>query len=235
MPRRPTSHRSTPPTTMQSYRTSDSSTGSVVRLPSQKNVGPSHKPTRHTMRRSRLSAVFRAPPSHLSLPSVSFMKRGMRALAWGTPPTMRQATKLVIVRVKGDGRCLYRSIARSLADEESRQLSPHLETKDADALRHLAWRTMCVERAQEFMRRNIVEGSLRTYCAQMRSPSFFAGEAEILALSDALKIPISVFLDSGRGSLRSIATYGEKYKKKTGKTIRVLYNGTNHYNAVLSR
>lgn len=140
----------------------------------------------------------------------------------------------MIVRVKGDGRCLYRSIARSLADEESRQLPAHLETKDADALRHLAWRTMCVERAQEFVRKNIVEGSLRAYCAQMRSPSFFAGEAEILALSDALKIPISVFLDNGRGALRSIATYGEKYKK-SGKNIRVLYNGTNHYNAVLSR
>lgn len=144
--------------------------------------------------------------------------------------------RLVVVRVRGDGRCLYRSIARSLAAEEDRKLTSGLETSDADALRQLAWKSMCVERAAEFMRKNIVEGSMRNYCAQMRNPSFFAGEAEILALADVLRIPISIFLDSGRGSLRSIATYGEKHRKRAGgKTIRVLYNGTNHYNAVLLR
>lgn len=220
---------------MPSLRPSDTSGAGVIRLPSHSFPTTTAKP-RSNMSRSCLGAVFRAPPSTLlQIPSVSVVRRRLRALAWGTPPSMKPQNKLQIVRVKGDGRCLYRSIARSLAHEESRSLPAHLETKDADALRHLAWRTMCVERASEFVRKNIVEGSLRAYCAQMRSPSFFAGEAEILALSDALKIPISVFLDNGRGALRSIATYGEKYMKRSGKNIRVLYNGTNHYNAVLSR
>lgn len=205
------------------------------------------------MRPGTAGVVFRTPPTSLRLPAVvlprlpevnltlpRFRYPRSFALAWGAPPTPGGggvnagggAGSFVVKRVKGDGRCLYRSIARSLADEERRELPPKLETADADALRHLAWRTMCVDRAQEFMRRHVVEGSLKSYCAAMRSTTFYAGEAEILALSDALKIPIRVFLESGRG-MRNIATYGEQYKSK--KTIRVLYNGTNHYNAVLKR
>lgn len=159
-------------------------------------------------------------------------------LGWNMLPAAHASTevaKLVVVNVKGDGRCLYRSIAKSLASEESRHLPAHLETEDADALRGIAWKHMCVDKAAEYARKNIVEGSLRNYCSQMRSPSFFAGEAEILAISEALKIPISIFLKN-QGRLRSIATYGEKYKNKSrNKVIRVLYNGTNHYNAVLRR
>lgn len=156
----------------------------------------------------------------------------------GIPPahaSTTEAARLVVVNVKGDGRCLYRSIAKSLASEESRHLPAHLEREDADALRGIAWKHMCIDKAAEYAKKNIVEGSLRKYCAQMRSPTFFAGEAEILALSEALKIPISVFLNNS-GRLRSIATYGEKYRSKSrNKVIRVLYNGTNHYNAVLRR
>ena len=70
----------------------------------------------------------------------------------------------------------------------------------------------------------------------MRNPGFFAGEAEILALSDALKLQISVYLET-RGRLKNIANYGERYvgKKGFGKTVRVVYNGVNHYNAVVPR
>lgn len=156
-----------------------------------------------------------------------------RLLAWTAP---RSEAGYRVVRVRGDGRCLYRSIARSLAHEEQRQLPSRLETDDADALRLLAWKAICVERAQEFEKRNIIEGSLSRYCAQMKNPMFFAGEAEILALSDALKIPISVFLESRQGKLNNMATYGEQYTKAAkGKMIRVVYNGVNHYNAVLRR
>lgn len=172
------------------------------------------------------------------LPSLRALGRELCAFATALSPIApaQASARLVVVRVKGDGRCLYRSIARSLAAEERRELPAKLETDDADALRKLAWHSICVERASEFMRKNIVEGSLRNYCAQMRSPTFFAGEAEILALSDALKTPICVFLDAGRGTLRPMATYGEKYRKRSsGKLIRVLYNGHNHYNAVVLR
>lgn len=182
------------------------------------------------------------PPPRLSAPGG--LKRLTRQLVWSLPalpPWLLPAPahaggRLRVVRVKGDGRCLYRSIARSLASEEERELSQRWETEDADALRGLAYKEMCVTRAAEFAKRNIVEGNLRMYCSQMRNSTFFAGEAEILALSDALKVPISIFMDTGRGALKSIATYGTKHKKAAkGKTVRVLYNGTNHYNAVVAR
>ncbi len=53
----------------------------------------------------------------------------------------------------------------------------------------------------------------------MRNPSFFAGEAEILALSDALKLPISVVLETGLGTLKSIATVrGEVQEESDGQS-----------------
>jgi len=145
---------------------------------------------------------FAFPPEFPKLPTLNFLNN-FNLLPWGVPSaharesgTGTGVAKLVVVNVKGDGRCLYRSIAKSLASEESRHLPPHLETEDADALRGIAWKHMCVDRAAEYVRKNIVEGSMRNYCAQMRNPSFFAGEAEILALSDALKIPISIYLNA---------------------------------------
>lgn len=150
------------------------------------------------------------------------------------------ATTLAVVRVKGDGRCLYRSIARSLASEESRTLSAALETEDADALRDLAYQYVTArDTAADFVRRNVVEGNFKKYTDKMRNPTFFAGEAEIFALANALRIPIAVYLEqntnsSGTKQLRNIATYGEKFKTKAkGKTIHVLYNGTNHFNALI--
>lgn len=145
-------------------------------------------------------------------------------------------TRLRVLQIRGDGRCLYRSIARAIAHAEGRTLSERLEREDADALRSIAWKAMCVDRRKEFEQRNIVEGSMETYCSEMRSPTFFAGEAEMLALSDALRLPIAVFLRDRHGKFRNIMTYGEKHAslRKTGpKVVRVLYNGTNHYSAVV--
>lgn len=97
---------------------------------------------------------------------------------------------------------------------------------------------MCVDRFNEFAARHIVEGSLRQYCRQMKVPTFYAGEAEMLALADVLRVPIRVYLIT-RGELRNIMTYGEKYGKrmKTGKgsDVRVLYSNGNHYDALLQR
>lgn len=146
-----------------------------------------------------------------------------------------KSKRLRVVQIRGDGRCLFRAIARGIAHAEGRQLSESLERQDADALRGMAWKAMCVDRRKEFQSRNIVEGSLSAYCSQMRNPTFFGGEAEMFALSDALKIPIAVYLQDQRGQLNNIMTYGEKYSRlrKADMTVRVLYNGTNHYNAVL--
>jgi OTU-like cysteine protease len=189
------------------------------------------------------SLVFAAPPvvpvpERWSLPVKPVR---LPALAWNPPPARggvradASAQHLRVVQIRGDGRCLFRAIARGIAHAERRQINEALEREDADALRGMAWKSMCVDRRKEFESQNIVEGNFSNYCQQMRSPSFFAGEAEMLALSDSLRIPIAVYLQDRKGGLRNIATYGGKYTKlrKLDMTVRVLYNGTNHYNSVL--
>lgn len=150
------------------------------------------------------------------------------------PPPLRH------VPVRGDGRCLFRAIAKNLASAEGRRLTENLERADADYLRKLAWQIICQKRRKEFVARNVVEGSITSYCAVSRNPSFYAGEPELLALSDELHIPIEIYLRADGGRLRNIVTYGEKYKpkfkpKKGDGAIRLLYSNGNHYDALLPR
>ena len=150
-----------------------------------------------------------------------------------------RASSLQVVPVRGDGRCLYRAIAKGLANSEGRRLTENLERADADALRSLAWKAICVDRTKEFAAKHVIEGSISSYCRQMRAPTFYAGEAEMLALVDVLKVPIKVYLNNG-GELRNIVTYGEKYKKRKGRlsrdiAVRVLYANGNHYDALVPR
>jgi hypothetical protein len=195
--------------------------------------------------RASRSLMFTPPPT-VPLPPLawSVAPRPLRLpsmLAWAAPhassgsPGGTSGT-LRVVHVRGDGRCLYRSIARGLAAAEGRTLSERFEREDADALRDIAFKSMCVDRKKEFEARHIVEGSLSAYCSQMRSTSFFAGEAEMLAISDALKIPIGVYIKDQRGSLRNIMTYGEQYKAvRKDMVVRVAFNGYNHYDSVILR
>jgi hypothetical protein len=189
------------------------------------------------------SLVFTAPPA-VPVPaqwSLAGKRVRLPPFAWNPPPfgggvrADSGTGRLRVVQIRGDGRCLFRAIARGIAHAEERKISEALEREDADALRGMAWKSLCVERRKEFESKNVIEGNLSAYCQQMRRPTFFAGEAEMLVLSDALKIPIAVFLQERSGNLRNIVTYGEKYRalRDVDMTVRVLYNGTNHYNAVV--
>lgn len=191
---------------------------------------------------SRRSLVFSAPPPVPFAGRVALSSRRFLSLAFNVPPSSYQpvrATTLRVVQVRGDGRCLYRAIAKGLASSEGRRLSENLERADADALRSMAWKSICVDRVKEFASKQVIEGSLTLYCRQMRAPTFYAGEAEMLALADILKIPIKVYLDLG-GELKNIVTYGEKYGKRKDRTakdtaVRVLYANGNHYDALIPR
>lgn len=184
----------------------------------------------------RFSAlVFTPPPSNPPFSTQIRLSTTILLAQIPIPPAHNISARLRITSVRGDGRCLYRAIAKNLAALEDRPLSERLERADADALRALAWKAMCVDRLKEFQRNNAVEGSLTSYCRAMRSPTFYAGEAEMLALVDVLQVPIAVFIQVARGELRNIATYGAKYGKKGGPGVRVLYVNGNHYDAILPR
>lgn len=202
---------------------------------------PSHLP-RHSISPFSSPPVFTLPPRPPLSAQFARTSHKLLTLTFQQPPTFRynpisaSLSSFRIVQVRGDGRCLYRAIAKGLANNEGRRLSESLERADADALRNMAFRAVCVDRFDEFATKRVVEGSLTQYCRRMRVPTFYAGEAEMLALADVLKVPIRVYLIS-RGEMRNIITYGEKYGKRMkrgkGGDICVLYSNGNHYDALL--
>jgi hypothetical protein len=151
----------------------------------------------------------------------------------GAPPEA-----LRLVPTTGDGRCLFRAIAKCLAFYGKRPLPEHLERADADALREAAFQEICQLRRQEFQKKHVIEGDMRIYCAQLRSPEFYAGEPEMYALADVLERPIEVYLVHPQNrTLLKIVEYGTAYRKNkvANEPVRVAYNGTNHYSALLPR
>jgi len=133
--------------------------------------------------------------------------------------------------IKGDGRCLFRAIARSLAHVENRPITESFETKDADALRKAAMYVICNEKRDAFEQAKVIEGDMKTYCKNMNSPNFFGGEPELFVLAEELRRPIAVYVPQA-GGFKAIVEYGAKYGRERPR-VRILYNGQNHYYALL--
>eukprot|EP00960_Hanusia_phi_P073931 768117-Hanusia_phi.AAC.9 len=66
----------------------------------------------------------------------------------------------------------------------------------------------------------------------MKDPSFYGGEPELLALSESMEVPIKVYMYEP-GSFYPIAEYGSHYAGR--QAIHLLYNGSNHYDALIKR
>ncbi|KAJ8908966.1 hypothetical protein NDN08_005666 [Rhodosorus marinus] len=138
-----------------------------------------------------------------------------------------------ILKVKGDGRCLFRSIAKNLALFGGRSLPERLEKQDADALREAAFKVICVDKREDFRKKGIIEGDIANYCTRMRNPDFYGGEPEMFVLAEVLQTPIGVYLQISHNKFQKLVMYGAQFAKKTKDEIRVLYNGTNHYDALI--
>lgn len=76
-----------------------------------------------------------------------------------------------IIRVAGDGRCLFRAIARHIASVERRTLDQRAEQKRADELRALAHKTVSVDRKDWFQKSGAIEGDFSEYCRAMKVAS----------------------------------------------------------------
>ena len=155
-----------------------------------------------------------------------------RLLACWPAPLLRAALQVLRVHpIKGDGRCLFRAIAQSLAHVESRPLTEQYQTKDADALRKAAMYVICNEKREAFEQAKVIEGDMNTYCRNMNSPNFYGGEPELFVLAEELRRPIAVYVPQGDG-FKAIVEYGAKYARERSR-VRILYNGQNHYDALL--
>ncbi|KAG2602634.1 hypothetical protein PVAP13_5KG699700 [Panicum virgatum] len=130
----------------------------------------------------------------------------------------RELCPLRSIRITGDGRCLFRSVAygaclrrgkQSPSDSAQKELADELRAKVAD----------------EFVKRRgdtewFLEGDFESYVRKMRKPHAWGGEPELLMCSHVLS----------SDSPRIIAEYGQEYGKDN--PVRVLYDGYGHYDAL---
>ena len=161
------------------------------------------------------------------------------------------------VKIKGDGRCMFRALALGLAHVSKLNLTSSEETREADTLRTAVFEQMCreEEKRKEHAEANMSikyggeADGIEGYCRRIQKDDFWGGETELLVLAKLVKRPIMVYLPahmaknaaSGSGYV-CIQTYGEEYaskmNKKTGKVterapVRLLYNGQTHYDLLI--
>jgi hypothetical protein len=150
---------------------------------------------------------------------------------------------LRVIRIKADGRCMFRSIAVSMARNQGRILGPAAEEQEADQLRLAVAEALCRthKRRNDFGDAVIAleaEDNLQNYCKRIMAPTFWGGEPELIVLSKMLKIPIFIYLTQDGSSFIPIQKYGEKFTK-AGKDwvkrrpVRLLYVNGNHYEALV--
>lgn len=131
--------------------------------------------------------------------------------------------------VRGDGRCLFRSVVRSRA--VARGCSPPAEREEresADQLRVAVVKEL--KRHRELLTQfNVIEADFQKYTRRMANPRTHAGEPELLLLAKIIHCPIAVYMQLS-GRFKQIQVYGRPYG---GEPIRILYSDGIHYDALL--
>ncbi|XP_054784687.1 OVARIAN TUMOR DOMAIN-containing deubiquitinating enzyme 3-like [Prosopis cineraria] len=164
----------------------------------------------------------------------------------GLSPAMKKVDRFSVVKVTGDGRCLFRALVKGMACNKGIALSPREERENADELRLAVREVICENKGERNLYEDAlvaitVDESLKRYCQRILRPDFWGGESELLVLSKLCEQPIIVYIPehehrgSGLGSgFIPIAEYGSEFKKKSRnskpkKVVRLLYSGKNHY------
>ncbi|KAF6002025.1 hypothetical protein F1559_003500 [Cyanidiococcus yangmingshanensis] len=154
------------------------------------------------------------PHRYLSFNSATFYDSGA---VLKRESTMRDMSGLLRVdRTIGDGRCLFRSVARGLAFHAGLYPGPkwteRRERREADMLRYLCVREMRKHR-DLFLRDQVIEGDFDEHLRRLLHSDEFAGEPELLVLGPLLLTPICVYMDAQGGpearASTSAANHGE--------------------------
>jgi hypothetical protein len=175
-------------------------------------------------------------------------RREVFSIARATKATKREARRgehHQVVRTRGDGRCMFRSLALGLAAIANRTMTSGEEEFEADQLRLAVAESLCRtsekrENFSEAVTAISYEYGLEQYCRRILEPSFWGGEPELLVIARLIRRPIKVFIHASQaknakgGGFVSIQTYGEEFAKEgKRKAIKLLYNGENHYDLLI--
>lgn len=98
------------------------------------------------------------------------------------------------IQVRGDGRCLFRSVARSRdVSRGNPEMSERAERDMADDLRSRTVKEL--KRHRELLTQfYVIETDFSRYCKRMSNPRTFGGEPELLVLAKILHCPIAVYI-----------------------------------------
>ena len=116
--------------------------------------------------------------------------------------------------IKGDGKCMFRALARCMARNKGVVLSPEDETRDADTLRLAVRDALCRsdERRRAFQEAvtsvEVAEGGLPKYCARLNDAGFWGGEVELMVISRLLQVPVYVYRSSKEAGVEKLVGYG---------------------------
>lgn len=197
-----------------------------------------------------ISSVFNAFTATQSGIRSLFFAR-MESPRRGTPPSMKKIEHFSVQKVRGDGRCMFRSLVKGMAAIKGLSLSPKEEQEDADELRMAVREALCGSEKErrlyeEALIAITVEESLNRYCQRIQHPDFWGGESELLVLSKMCSQPVIVYIPEseakqggkwGTGFI-PIVEYGVEFMKpskqrKGRKPVRLLYSGSNHYDLLI--
>eukprot|EP00271_Cylindrocystis_brebissonii_P008584 TRINITY_DN22973_c0_g1_i2.p1 TRINITY_DN22973_c0_g1~~TRINITY_DN22973_c0_g1_i2.p1 ORF type:complete len:275 (+),score=36.70 TRINITY_DN22973_c0_g1_i2:218-1042(+) len=157
-----------------------------------------------------------------------------------------------VVKVTGDGRCMFRALVRGMALNKGEELGGFEETDEADQLRMAVADALCRNDArrvkyEEALIAITVDESLNRYCERVQRSDFWGGEAELLVLSRMCSQPITVYIPESLATYGSskwstgfipIQEYGSEFvkgnKERKGRApVRLLFNGSNHYDLLV--
>lgn len=103
-----------------------------------------------------------------------------------------------VLKIDGDGRCMFRATVQGLASLRGLVCGPAMETREADLLRVAVAEALCTTpdaraaHPDAMFAVKVEFKDLKSYCTRLASPRFWGGEAEMLVLASILKQPIAV-------------------------------------------
>lgn len=181
---------------------------------------------RHVSERERYDSEAR----YLSINTITFLESGA--------PLKRASSvrdigaRLRLDRTRGDGRCLFRSVARGLAYLSGLypggKWSSARERREADVLRYLC--ASEIRRHRElFLRDCVFEDEFEQHVRRLLRTDEFAGEPEMLVLAPLCQTPICVYVGDEAGGFTLIAVYGRSF---VNAPVNVRFRGQ-HYDLLL--
>ncbi len=217
---------------------------SNITLPDQNRAECSCRLSELTLATSSVAAT----PAFASVSSSSRWQsaRPVLSLAEATQSGVK-SKKWRLYKVKPDGKCMFRALAQGMSRHKGDFLNVDSEESEADQLKLAVSDVLCTDesRRREFSDAtyNIEHGgsgdaTFNAYCRRIQTDGFWGGAAELSALSQLLKVPITVYQPDPSAGYEPIVVYGQQFTVsraggKCRRMVNLLYSSGNHYDLLI--